>query len=278
MMKYLIVSMIRPFIPYALALLSVVILGYVILIISYYKSNYYKDTHYSFLKVYLDDGFKGEYLTYKALSEYEKDGAKFLYNCYIPKGDEETTEIDVLMLHRTGIYVLESKNYSGWIFGNEKDLSWTQSLPNKEKNHFYNPVKQNKTHIMWLNELLGKDVSTSVIVFSERCTLKSITLDSKNIYVVKRNELKSLMNKLVSENNDVLSSNDLEAIYTKLKPYTELTDKEKKEHIERIKNNRLVCPKCGAKLVLRKTTKGNNAGKNFYGCSNFPKCRYVKEL
>lgn len=271
--------MIRPFIPYALALFSIVILGYVILIISYYKSNYYKDTHYSFLKVHLDDGFKGEYLTYKALSEYEKDGAKFLYNCYIPKGDEETTEIDVLMLHRTGIYVLESKNYSGWIFGNEKDLSWTQSLPNKKKNHFYNPVKQNKTHIMWLNELLGKDVSTSVIVFSERCTLKSITLDSKNIYVVKRNELKSLMNKLVSENNDdVLNNEDLEIIYTKLKPYTELTDKEKKEHIERIKNNRLVCPKCGAKLVLRKTTKGNNAGKSFYGCSNFPKCRYVKEL
>ena len=79
----------------------------------------------------------------------------------------ETTEIDVLMLHRTGIYVLESKNYSGWIFGNEKDASWTQTLPNKDKNHFYNPVRQNKTHIMWLNEMLGNDMSTSIIVFSE---------------------------------------------------------------------------------------------------------------
>lgn len=94
------------------------------------------------------------------------------------------------MLHRTGIYVLESKNYSGWIFENEKDASWTQTLPNKDKNHFYNPVKQNKTYIMWLNEMLGNDVSTSIIVFSERCTLKSITLDSKNIYVIKRDELK----------------------------------------------------------------------------------------
>lgn len=77
---------------------------------------------------------------------------------------------------------------------------------------------------------------------------------------------------------NVLSSNNLEMIYAKLKPYTELTDQEKKEHIERIKNTRLICPRCGAKLIFRKATKGNHAGKSFYGCSNFPKCRYTKEI
>lgn len=105
---------------------------------------------------------------------------------------------------------------------------------------------------MWLNEMLGNDVSTSIIVFSERCTLKSITLDSKNIYVIKRDELKSLMNKLIHEKEYVLSSNNLEMNYAKLKPYTELTDQEKKEHIERIKNTRLLCPRCGAKLSFKK--------------------------
>ena len=278
MINDLLATIFKPIIPYVLVIISFEFVYMYVLMIFYYRYNYYKDTHYKFLKVYLNNGFKGEYLTYKALSKYEKDGAKFLYNCYIPKGDDETTEIDVLMLHRTGIYVLESKNYSGWIFGNEKDASWTQTLPNKDKNHFYNPVKQNKTHIMWLNEMLGNDVSTSIIVFSERCTLKSITLASKNIYVIKRDELKSLMNKLIHEKEDVLSSSDLEMIYAKLKPYTELTDQEKKEHIERIKNTRLICPRCGAKLILRKAAKGNHAGKSFYGCSNFPKCRYTKEI
>ena len=38
------------------------------------------------------------------------------------------------------------------------------------------------------------------------------------------------------------------------------------------------CPKCGAKLVLRKATKGSNAGRNFYGCSAFPKCRYIENI
>ncbi|PWM72343.1 MAG: hypothetical protein DBX59_06605, partial [Bacillota bacterium] len=36
------------------------------------------------------------------------------------------------------------------------------------------------------------------------------------------------------------------------------------------------CPKCGSKLILRKASKGNNAGKSFWGCSAFPKCRYTK--
>ena len=155
MMKELIISMSSPFIPYALAFVGIIILGYIVLMVFYYSSNYYKDTHNSFFKVYMDNGFSGEYQTYKMLSKYEKDGAKFLYNCYVPKGEDGTTEIDILMLHKTGIYVLESKNYSGWIFGKEKDNTWTQSLPNGNKNHFYNPIKQNKTHIKWLNELLG---------------------------------------------------------------------------------------------------------------------------
>ena len=89
-------------------------------------------------------------------------------------------------------------------------------------------------------------------------------MDSENIYVIKRDELKSLMNKLIHEKVDALSSNDLEMIYVKLKPYEELTEQEKKEHIERIKNTKLVCSRCGAKLILRKAAKGNHAGKSFH--------------
>ena len=40
----------------------------------------------------------------------------------------------------------------------------------------------------------------------------------------------------------------------------------------------LVCPKCGSKLVLRVAKKGDNAGNRFYGCSAYPKCRYIKNV
>lgn len=36
------------------------------------------------------------------------------------------------------------------------------------------------------------------------------------------------------------------------------------------------CPKCGSNLVLRESKRGVNAGNTFWGCSNFPKCRYVE--
>lgn len=70
------------------------------------------------------------------------------------------------------IFVVESKNYSGWIFGNEKS--------------FYNPIMQNKTHIKWLKKQVGNNIPVySVIAFSERCKLKDITVESKDVKVIK---------------------------------------------------------------------------------------------
>ena len=53
---------------------------------------------------------------------------KVLQNIYIPQNDEGTTEIDLLYLTQKRIFVIESKNYSGYIFGNEKYSKWTSSL------------------------------------------------------------------------------------------------------------------------------------------------------
>ena len=40
----------------------------------------------------------------------------------------------------------------------------------------------------------------------------------------------------------------------------------------------LICPRCGNKLVLRTAKKGQNIGNQFYGCSGYPKCKYIKNL
>ena len=54
---------------------------------------------------------------------------KVLRNVYIPKDNNETSEIDVLFITQKGIFVIESKNYSGWIFGSEKQYKWTMIYP-----------------------------------------------------------------------------------------------------------------------------------------------------
>lgn len=38
------------------------------------------------------------------------------------------------------------------------------------------------------------------------------------------------------------------------------------------------CPWCGSQLILRTAQKGPNAGNNFYGCSNYPKCKFIKNI
>lgn len=96
----------------------------------YKKTSYYDATHKSFWKMRFNLGNYGEYLTCKKLRKQEEQGGRFLFNCYLPAKKDETSEIDVLMITDSGIYVFESKNYSGWIFGSEKSRSWTQTLPN----------------------------------------------------------------------------------------------------------------------------------------------------
>ena len=94
-------------------------------------------------------GRHGEKLTERELKLVRFFGrkGKTLRNVYIPKDNGETSEIDVVYITQKGIFVFESKNYSGWIFGDEKDTYWTVMLPNRQKNRFYNPIKQNRTHI-----------------------------------------------------------------------------------------------------------------------------------
>lgn len=137
-------------------------------------------------------GRYGEKLTERELKLVKLLGRdrKVLGNVYVPKGNGETSEINVLFITQKGIFVIESKNYSGWIFGDEKGAFWTAMLSNREKNKFYNPIKQNKTHIKWLGEYFDSDVPLfSMIVFSEHCELKKITLVNDNIPVIKRDQL-----------------------------------------------------------------------------------------
>ncbi len=81
----------------------------------YKKSTYYEITKNSYLSVLCDKGKYGEYLVYENLSFQELSGGKFLFNLYLPDGNNATTEIDILLICSKGLFVIESKNYDGWI-------------------------------------------------------------------------------------------------------------------------------------------------------------------
>ncbi len=258
-------------------------------------------------------GKRGEKLTERELNLVQFFGrkGKVLRNVYLPKNNGETSEIDVVFITQKGIFIFESKNYSGWIFGDEKGKYWTAMLPNKQKNQFYNPIMQNKTHLKWMRSFVGDEIPLfSIIAFSERCELKKVTVYSEDVKVIKRDLTYATVRSIWDMNPDKVSEDKINELYERLKKLTNVDEAVKAAHIENIEkkykqqpandqkkdmdNNTAavkenekcdkiseeisVCPQCGAPLVLRTAKKGNNAGKQFYGCSTFPQCRYTKEL
>lgn len=139
------------------------------------------------------------------------------------------------MISTKGIYVVENKNYSGWIFGDEQSKNWCETLKGK-KFFFYNPVKQNKSHIKNLEKVLniGEDKYISLITFNKNAILKKVKTESPKLYVKKYEELKKFI-KEQEKCSDILQHKEIEEIYKRLLPGTQLNDEEKQEHIERIK-------------------------------------------
>lgn len=301
--------------PYTLIFAGVAAIVFLVNNREYQKTTYYKITKTPMLAVLRDLGKYGEYQIYKRLRKFEKSlGVKFLFNVYIPKENGETTEIDALMISSKGVLVFESKNYSGWIFGNESQYYWTQVLPkgrgrsNKEK--FYNPIMQNEGHIKHLKLLVGENIPMySIITFSERCTLKEVTVVSGNVEVINRDAVKLVVSALFNHYPEVLSTKEMDNIYNVLYPFTQVDDDTKQQHILNIKGKTKIknttdnpkpigeieettleevchqenevsdlrCPKCNGELVMRTARHGENKGKSFYGCSNYPKCKYIQE-
>ena len=184
------------------------------------------------------NGYYGEHLVQRELNLVKLFGRKgeILRNIYIPKEDGETTEVDVVFITVKGIFVIESKNYSGWIFGDEKSYKWTAMLPNKIKNKFYNPIKQNDLHIEHLRKYLDMDIPFfSIIAFSERCELKKIKLERNDVFVIKRDYLYSTIRKIWKTSKDSLSENEVVEVYNKLKKLTNVDKSVALEHIKNIK-------------------------------------------
>lgn len=92
---------------------------------------------------------------------------------------ESTTQIDHLYVSRYGIFVVETKNYAGWIYGDAKQKQWTQVLY-QQKRRFYNPLKQNETHIKALAYLLKLPMETfhSIVVFVGEAEFKTALPDN----------------------------------------------------------------------------------------------------
>lgn len=97
-----------------------------------------------------------------------------LNDVYLPIHNNETTQIDHIVVSRFGVFVVETKNFTGWIFADASSGIWTQGI-NHEKNTFQNPMRQNFRHISAISENLGIPIGyiRGVVTFTGDCTFKT---------------------------------------------------------------------------------------------------------
>lgn len=202
----------------------------------YYNSDYYLLTQTPYKSIMEDKGRQGEYLTYSYLNRIA-GYKKFVFNAYLPTNNG-TTEIDLIMIHTTGIYVIESKNIDGLIKGHSSDIKWTQCFKGNKRFQFYNPIRQNARHIEELKKhlpVLNDEAYKSVIVFNPLSNIKEVRNET-NATLVKRNELLPFIEMIISREPNRFTNEHIDKIQEILLYFTYKTEEEKMKHIQNVQN------------------------------------------
>lgn len=185
-----------------------------------------------------------------------------------------STQIDHVLISPYGIFVIETKNYKGWIFGGENQKSWTQTLY-KKKYKFQNPLRQNYKHIKAVQNLLNVNIKSiiSVVVFVGDSKFKTVM--PYNVMV-----LRDFLPFLRSHTQQIISSQNVERFFQILNSPEQNTPTNQNDHVTNVEKNKNnpSCPRCGKSMVLRTARKGSGAGTEFWGCSGFPSCKATKNI
>ena len=162
---------------------------------------------------------------------------KILRNVYVPVHGGYS-EIDVLLLHETGVYVFESKNVVGSIYGDENHPQWERYKSKSEKDFIPNPVMQNEGHIKALCEFLQLNKFEfrvfSVIVFGTKAKLKSVPKNTSSISIFEVYNLETDLVKKMMAEKVFYSAETIDSWCSKLLPCTLLTEEQKKAHREKV--------------------------------------------
>ncbi|WP_248806069.1 nuclease-related domain-containing protein [Pseudomonas sp. MWU13-2100] len=223
-------------------------------------------------------GYIGELLV-RLFAHWQLDKQTYrrLHNVTLSTPDG-TTQIDHVFLSPYGVFVLETKNMRGWIFGSEQQPQWTQKLY-RRLFKFQNPLRQNYKHLKALETTLGVSAEHlhSVITFVGGSTFKTQMPANVTQGIGFIRYIKSFQQRVFTEAEvDGL----MQALQTSRRTPSLATHR---EHVQNLKRRsdptaERKCPKCGSALVIRTVNSGPKAGQQFWGCSTFPKCRVMQGL
>lgn len=185
-----------------------------------------------------------------------------------------STQIDHVLVSVYGVFVIETKRRTGWIFGNGRSREWTQ-VNYGRKYRFRNPIHQNFKHVAAVRDYLGvgQHKILSIVVFAGDYEFK--TGLPPNVV-----DIDDLVPIILTFDQPVLSSEEMERFQARLETAVDdprVSELDHGDTLRRAKSGPL-CPRCGRRMVVRTAKKGPNAGEQFWGCSGFPACRAVRQM
>lgn len=219
-------------------------------------------------------GWLGEKITTVGMwALLDKNIYRRVDNVIVPAPDG-TTQIDHVLIAVYGIFVIETKNIKGWIFGDPKSDKWTQVIYGK-KNYFQNPVKQNYRHTRCLSEYLNLDheMFRPVVFFIGECEFKTEmpanVLNHGLVPYIKQFTNTCLSPEQVAQIEDTLKTLKQDPSLNRQTHLASLHDRHESMNL---------CPRCGSQLIQRISQKGEFAGKPFWGCSRYPQCKFMMKI
>lgn len=195
----------------------------------------------------------------------------------LPIGNR-TTQIDHVVVSIYGVFVIETKNMEGWIFGAAHQRQWTQVLY-KKKFRFQNPLRQNYLHVKAVQSVLRvpKGYIHSVVVFAGGAELR--TQMPQNV-----THINGLIGYVRSFDRPVFTAAECDSMVERLQAGRFMpTTSTERGHVDSLRRRDVatamgICPRCGGRLVQRTARKGPSAGSSFLGCSEYPGCKYTSPI
>lgn len=184
-----------------------------------------------------------------------------------------TTQVDHIILSHFGIFVIETKNMSGWIFGGKDQARWTQVM-RRHKSQFQNPLRQNYLHVKVVQDQLGirSDQLENIVAFVGSAEPK--TEMPPNVFW----SGKDLLSYILSRKTVQFTENEVRDFARKLRDSAlDASKKTRRAHVRHVRENVIQketditkCRRCGSTMIERVNRK---TGKTFYGCSRYRGCR-----
>ena len=220
----------------------------------------------------MSKGEVGEQLTSEQLSIGLDESLYHYYHNIIVPFKNGSSQIDHLVVSPFGLFIVETKNLAGWIYGASDKAKWTQVLY-KTKHQFQNPLRQTFRQKKVLASYFGVQEKNihPIINFVGDCTFQT---------EMPSNVIQSDPAKYIKQfTQEVFTYEELDRIQTIAMRILDVDDLSESKHIQSLNDryaSNSVCPKCAAPLVDRVTKKGPNSGTKFLGCSAYPKCHFSK--